>query len=266
MGMNHAVLGRSSASGALDRADPRPLYFQLREAILHDIEDRGLKPGDRLPTEAVLQHRYGVSRSTIRQALADLAIEGVIRTAHGVGTFVAEPKIRHVPLLTSFTELVSSQGFEPSHRVLESVMVGAPPDVAADLGVEPGSTCRFLRRLMLADGKVVGFAETWLPHDLVGAHDELFERDRLDQGSLYAVLQAPPVGLELHRAMESISPGVADSRAAGLLECAEGNPVLLINRVTFTPEDRAVEATHLVFAGDRYEYRVELFRPQEGRR
>ena len=58
-----------------------------------------------------------------------------------------------------------------------------------------------------------------------------------------------------------VSPGVADYKGAGLLGCAEGSPVLLINRVTFTPEDRAVEATHLVFAGDRYEYRVELFRP-----
>jgi GntR family transcriptional regulator len=250
-----------ASAPSLDRRGPVPLYFQLREAILKDIERQGLKPGDRIPTEAALQRSYGVSRSTIRQALADLAAEGLIRTAHGVGTFVAEPKIRHVPLLTSFTELVSSQGFEPSHRVLLSMLVGAPPEVAKDLGLEPGAVCRFLRRLMLADGKPVGLAETWLPHDVVGAHDELFEQDRLDRGSLYEVLQAPPVGLALHRAVEAISPGVADYKGAGLLGCAEGSPVLLINRVTFTPEDRAVEATHLVFAGDRYEYRVELFRP-----
>jgi GntR family transcriptional regulator len=247
----------------LDRRGPLPLYFQLREAVLREIEDRGLEAGDRLPTEAALQRTYRVSRSTIRQALAEMAAEGLIRTVHGVGTFVAEPKIHHVPLLTSFTELASSQGFVPSHRVLISMLVGAPPEVATDLGLETGTACRFLRRLMLADGKEVGLAETWLPHDVVGAHDELFEQARLDRGSLYEVLQGPPIALALHRAVESISPGVADSRSAGLLGCAEGSPVLLINRVTFTPQDRAVEATHLVFAGDRYEYRVELFRPAE---
>jgi GntR family transcriptional regulator len=261
--MNEATASPAAGPAGVDRRDPRPLYFQLREAILREIDEAGLRPGDRLATEAALQRRYGVSRSTIRQALAELAAEGRIRTVHGVGTFVAEPKIHHVPLLTSFTELVSSQGFEPSHRVLLSMLVGAPPDVAVDLGLEHGARCRFLRRLMLADWKPVGFAETWLPHDVVGAHDELFEQDRLDGGSLYAVLQSPPVGLALHRAVESISPGVADSKAAGWLGCAEGSPVLLINRVTFTPDDRPVEATHLVFTGDRYEYRVELFRPVE---
>jgi GntR family transcriptional regulator len=262
--MKAASAARERGSAPLNRRDPLPLYFQLREAILREMEDGGLRAGDRLPTEAALQHRYGVSRSTIRQALAELAAEGVIRTVHGVGTFVAESKIRHVPLLTSFTELVSSQGFEPSHQVLDSVVVGAPPDVAVELGVEPGTACRFLRRLLLADGAAVGVAETWLPHAVVGAHEELFEQDRLGRGSLYAVLQAPPVGLQLHRAVESISPRVADADAAGLLGCEEGSPVLSIKRVTFTPEDRVVEATHLVFAGDRYEYRVELHRPQEG--
>ncbi len=264
--MNGASAARVAASAALDRRDPLPLYSQLRGAILREMEERGLRPGTRLPTEAALQRRYGVSRSTIRQAMAELAAEGVIRTVHGVGTFVAESKIRHVPLLTSFTELVSAQGFEPSHRILASVVVGAPPDVAVELGVGPGTTCRFLRRLMLADGTAVGVAETWLPHDVVGAHEELFDQDRLGGGSLYAVLQSPPLGLVLHRAVESISPGVADSEAAGLLGCGEGSPVLSIKRVTFTPEDRVVEATHLVFAGDRYEYRVELHRPQEGAR
>lgn len=248
----------------LDREAALPLYAQLRDALLREVKDGGLQPGDRFPTEAAIRERYRVSRATIRQALADLEAGGVIRKVQGLGTFVAVPKIRHVPLLTSFTELASSQGFTPSHRVLSSSTEQAPAEVAAELGLADGAPCRFLRRLFLADGEAVGLAETWLPAAALGGHDELFERERLDQGSMYEALQSEPIGLVLERAVETISPGAVDAQSAGLLGCEPGAPVLLIRRLTFTPDGSAVEATRLVFVGDRYEYRVELHRPELG--
>jgi len=251
----------------LDREAPLPLYVQLREALLREIRDGGLKPGDRFPSEAAVRDRYRVSRATVRQALGDLEAGGLIRKVQGLGSFVAVPKIRHVPLLTSFTELASSQGFTPSHRVLSSSVEDLPAEVAGDLGLAEGARCRFLRRLFLADGKAVGLAETWLPLNALHGHDDLFDRERLDQGSMYEVLQSEPIGLVLDHAVETISPGVVDALSAELLSCDAGTPVLLIRRLTFTPEGHAVESTRLVFVGDRYEYQVELHRPaQDGRR
>jgi GntR family transcriptional regulator len=119
-----------------------------------------------------------------------------------------------------------------------------------------------LRRLFLADGSAVGLAETWLPLDALHGHDDLFERDRLGQGSMYEVLRSEPIGLVLDHAAETISPGVVDSLSAQVLGCDEGAPVLIIRRLTFTPEGQPVESTRLVFVGDRYEYRVELHRPE----
>lgn len=248
----------------LDREHPLPLYAQLRDALLREVREGGLEPGDRFPSEAAIRDRYRVSRATVRQALADLEARGVIRKVQGLGSFVAAPKIRHVPLLTSFTELASSQGFAPSHRVLSSSVEEAPADVANELGLAQGASCRFLRRLFLADGDAVGLAETWLPLDELVGHDDLLDRDRLDRGSMYEVLQSEPIGLVLDRAVETISPGVVDAPRAELLGCEAGTPVLLIRRLTYTPEKRAVESTRLVFVGDRYEYRVELRRPGPG--
>lgn len=250
----------------LDRAAPLPLYFQLREAILREIHARGLAPGDQLPTEAELERRYGVSRSTIRQALNDLAADGVIRRIQGKGTFVGTPKIQHVPVLTSFSELLRSQGYTPSHRLLASSVRPAPPEVADGLGLEEGAACRFLRRLFLADADPVGLAETWLPRSLLGEHDDLLEQGAIEYGSLYELLQGEPIGLVLSRAIETINPGLAEEPDAGLLRCEPGGPLLLIKRITFTPDDRAVEWTRLLFAGDRYEYRVEMQRPAQIRR
>ena len=250
----------------LDREAPLPLYVQLRDALLREIREGGLRPGDRFPSEAVIRDRYGVSRATVRQALADLEAGGTIRKVQGLGSFVAVPKIRHVPLLTSFTELASSQGFTPSHRVLSSSVEEVREDDAAELGLAEGTRCRFLRRLFLADGTAVGLAETWLPLDALQGHDDLFDGERLAQGSMYEVLQSAPIGLVLDHAAETISPGALDAPSAELLGCEPGTPVLLIRRLAFTPAGQCVESTRLVFVGDRYEYRVELHRPAVGGR
>jgi GntR family transcriptional regulator len=253
-------------SARLDREAPLPLYVQLKDALLREVREGGLQPGDRFPSEAAIRDRYRVSRATIRQALAELEAGGVIRKVQGLGSFLAAPKIRHVPLLTSFTELASSQGFTPSHRVLSSSVEGAPAGAAAELGLAEGVPCRFLRRLFLADGNAVGLAETWLPIDALHGHDDLFDRDRLDRGSMYEVLQSEPIGLVLDHAVETISSDVVDNPSAELLDCEAGTPVLLIRRLTFTPEGQPVESTRLVFVADRYEYRVELHRPEPGGR
>ena len=191
----------SGAVAVLDRGAPLPLYVQLRDALLREVREGGLRPGDRFPSEALIQDRYRVSRATVRQALADLEQSGVIRRVQGLGSFVAAPKIRHVPLLTSFTELASSQGFVPSHRVLSSSLAEVPPDGADDLGLPEGTRCRVLRRLFLADDEPVGLAETWLPLDVLRGHDDLFERERLGRGSMYDVLRSEPIGLVLHHAV-----------------------------------------------------------------
>lgn len=250
--------------GVLDRDAPLPLYAQLRDALLHEIRDGGLQPGDRVPSEAAIRDRYRVSRATVRQALADLESGGVIRKVQGLGSFVSVPKIRHVPLLTSFTELATSQGFTPSHRVLSSSVEEVTAEGAADVSLAQGTRCRFLRRLFLADDSAVGLAETWLPLNALQGHDDLFDRERLDEGSMYEVLQRDPIGLVLDHAVETVSPGVVDSAEAERLGCDAGTPVLLIRRLTFTPDRQVVESTRLVFVGDRYEYRVELHRPEPG--
>ena len=248
----------------LDRTAPLPLYAQLKDALLWEIRDGGLQPGDRFPSEAVIRDRYHVSRATVRQALADLEAGGVIRKVQGLGSFVASPKIRHVPLLASFSELAVSQGFVPSHRVLSSVVEDVSAGIADELGLAAGTRCRFLRRLFLADDSVVGLAETWLPLSVLRGHDQLLDRGRLDDGSMYEVLQGDPIGLVLDHAVETISPGAADASDAELLGCEPGTPVLLIRRLTSTFDGRIVESTRLVFVGERYEYRVELQRPQPG--
>lgn len=73
----------------LDEADPRPLWQQLADLLRSRIE-RGELAG-RLEAETALAQHYGVSRDTVRRALADLARDRLIRSTRGRGTFVVPP-------------------------------------------------------------------------------------------------------------------------------------------------------------------------------
>lgn len=245
----------------LDRRAPVPLYHQLKRALVHQIRSERLAPGARLPTEVEIEQRYQVSRTTIRQALQELVLEGVVERVQGRGTFVAEAPLTHLPLLTSFTDNMRAQGHRASRRVLESRVGVAPPAVAEALELPPGALCRFLRRLLLADERAIGVAETWLPTAVLGDNDALFEPSTLESDSLYELLQRPPIGLMLQRGVEAVRSALADAAQGALLGCEPGAPVLMVDRLSFTADERPVESTRLVFDGSRYAYRSELSRP-----
>lgn len=72
----------------VDHLDPTPLWKQLAAVLRQMIESDQLKPRDPLPSESTLQQDYGVSRGTIRKALAELKADGLIVTIAGRGSFV----------------------------------------------------------------------------------------------------------------------------------------------------------------------------------
>lgn len=227
--------------------------------MLLEIRNRALVPGDRLPTEAEIEERYGVSRSPIRQALNELVVEGVVERVQGRGTFVAPKKIVHLPKLTSFTENMRAQGFEPTRRVVRLERRFPDTEVAASLRTLEGVECHYLMRTLLADGVAVGASETWLPADIIG--DVEFDVSVLEENSLYDFLQRPPIALDLDHGAETIRARRAGPQAAGLLGIGAEDPVLVVDRLTRRSDDRIVESTRMVFAADRYEYAVEVDRP-----
>lgn len=243
--------------------DPRsavPLYVQLRERLRAQIEAGELKPGDRLPTEVELEERYEVSRSTIRQAVGDLQADGLVQRVQGKGTFVASPKIQHVPELKSFTDLLRSQGYDPTHRPLDSAIVVAPDAMCHELGLDEGTSCRFLERLLVADDRPVGVSRTWLPLLVLGTADRTIAQGTLAGGSLYRLLGECSPELAPRTGSETIQPALAGLDEARLLGCEVGTALLSIRRCTWTATDQPLEWTDLVFVPGRYEYRVELQR------
>jgi len=117
----------------VDRASPIPLHIQIKEALKERIVRRTLNPGDLVPGDLELCGQFGVSRTTVRQGLAELAREGWVVRQRGRGTFVAHLKLteRAVERLSGFFEDMVVLGYPPVSQVLRQLLRAADEQVAA---------------------------------------------------------------------------------------------------------------------------------------
>ena len=231
-----------------------PLYHQIKEDLLESIKGGGLTPGDRIESEPELMDRYHVSRATVRQALGQLVAEGYLVIRRGLGTYVAEPKIRQGLLgMYSFSREIERLGMRPGTHVQALGEEPAGPSVAAALGIRVGEPVIALRRLRSADDEPMMLETSWLP---VSRFPGLADRD-MEHARLYDVL-ADEYGVRPTRAREEFEPVLLSSDEARLLGKHAGDPALLLERVAFDADGRPVEFCRSVVRGDRCRYFVEL--------
>ena len=116
----------------LDKDVPIPLYFQLEKLILEEIDNGNYPVGSMIPTEMELSQMFGISRTTVRQAISDLVREEHLYRIKSKGTFVAHPKLVQgfIQSIQSFDDDVRSTGRTPSTEVLDLKLVELEPEVA----------------------------------------------------------------------------------------------------------------------------------------
>ena len=133
------------------RGDRRPLPLQLREEILAIIESEGLQPGDRLPTEIAIADRFGVGRTTAREALKLLEQDGIIDVRHGSGRFVSPVAMleRSMTRLESVTEMMRAHGYSVTNRVVSATSRPASAEEMTILGLPEGEVVMQLERVRL---------------------------------------------------------------------------------------------------------------------
>ncbi|CRK61232.1 Predicted transcriptional regulator of N-Acetylglucosamine utilization, GntR family [Alloactinosynnema sp. L-07] len=250
------MLEMSDADGpdTVLRAQREPKYWGLKRHLLDLLGS--LPPGSPIPTERSLATDFDVSRTTVRQALAELTVEGRLLRVQGKGTFAAEPKVAQRLQLSSYTEDMRAQGREPSSKLLEVAEIPAEVELARLLGVRPGAKVLRLHRLRLADGEPMALESTHLP---LGRFRGL-RRFVTDGGSLYQVLR-DRFGVEMGHAEETIETALAAPHEADLLGADIGMPMLLLSRHSFDTEEKPVEWVRSLYRGDRYKFVTTLNRP-----
>ena len=236
----------------IERKSPVPLYFQLKQLLAERITKGEWRPGDMLPTEEQLQDHYGLSRTTVRQALKELEFEGLISRHRGRGTFVSRPKISHSPdPRFNLSAYLSEQGMRPGWRVLSAGWVQATAEVAKRLGVESDAQLYQLRRLRLANREPIGYH---IAH-VIPALGQAIDESQLDQGGSLDYLRATGL-LDRSLANRTIEAVLASDDVARHLDVLKGSPILMIRRRVFDAAGIPVEDMRAMYRGDRFQYRV----------
>jgi GntR family transcriptional regulator len=225
---------------------------QIAGALRAQILAGGSRPGDRLETEPALARRLGVSRSTLRSAIALLEHEGHIERRHGAGTFVtARPVLRNdLGQNFSVTDMIAGAGRRPGTADMQADLVAAPVDIAQQLQVETGAPLSRLRRVRTADGRRVVDSTDWArAEDL--SPDEL---KAIARGSIYAALAR--LGLGIQHGVARIEPAIAGRELAARLAISPGTLVFAIHQVDYMEVGRPVLASLEFHLADAFELTI----------
>jgi GntR family transcriptional regulator len=228
------------------------LPHRIAGALRAQILTGDSRPGDRLETEPALARRLGVSRSTLRSAIALLEHEGHIERRHGAGTFVtARPVLRNdLGQNFSVTDMIAGAGRRPGTADMQADLVAAPADIAQQLQVETGAPLSRLRRVRTADGRRVVDSTDWArAEDL--SPDEL---KAIARGSIYAALAR--LGLGIQHGVARIEPAIAERDLAARLAISRGTLVFAIHQVDYMEVGRPVLASLEFHLADAFELTI----------
>ena len=235
----------------LDFKNAVPLHAQLKEILKEEILN-GLFQ-DKIPSERELIDRFSVSRSTVREAISALVIDGILEKKHGKGTFISHRPVEEwLGSITTYNDIVGDMGMEPGTKLLYQGIETTPESVGITLGAD-----QFYKidRLRYANNIPIALEMQYYPLD-IGL--KLKEYD-LNDAVIYDLLEVK-LGIKLWKADQIITSVQPTSEEAGHLGIKESGSILLIERMTYDPADNLVEYLRGIFRGDMYAFRIKLTR------
>jgi GntR family transcriptional regulator len=236
----------------IDRASPVPLYHQLAEQLTAAVTDGTLSPGDAFENEVALAARLGLSRPTVRRAIAELVGRGLLVRRRGIGTTVASQVVHRQTRLTSLYDDLLRADRMPSTQVL-SLQSGVTDERAAvALGLEPSASLVAMVRLRYAGGVPIALLRNWLP-----SHFSDLSAEQLQADGLYAVLRRR--GVRPAVARQSFSARNATAHERRLLALTKPEPLLTVTRTAYDGDGSPVEFGDDCYRSDQYSVDVMVY-------
>lgn len=239
----------------MDHADRHePKYARLIRQLQERLSEMHERSESCFPSERELCEQYGVSRITVRRALAELEASGSIYRIHGKGAFVSREKFQQrLTRLTSFTEDMRDRNMVSGAKILAFETVSATARIAEGLQVEEGAPVALLKRLRLANGAPMAIETCYLTCE-VGA---VVKEHIADDVSLYALLRGV-CGIIPVSAEQSIEVGLLQPWERSLLGKEAPVYALCMTRQTFDETHRVVEYVESKYRGDGYSYHISI--------
>jgi GntR family transcriptional regulator len=243
------VIALAQALGPLDESSPLPLYQQLQRALREAIERRILGPDDALPPERDLAADLDISRITVRKAIDGLVNEGILMRRQGSGTFVCARVEKNFAKITSFSEDMRARGRNPRSVWLKRAEGTVTPEESLTLRLSPGTPVYRFSRIRFADELPMALEYATVLASCLPSLDAV-------ESSLYEALER--TGHRPVRALQRLRAVLLTAEQAKLLGARERDAGLLVERVGFHKDGRAVEFSQSYYRGDIYDFVAEL--------
>ncbi len=243
--MDDAVLALRPDPAA---ASQLPQHTRIAYWLERLITSGKLEAGDRLPSEVDIAAALGVSRMTLRQALAGIEAKGLLERRRGRfgGSFVTRARFDfNLSGLPGFTEQMRRAHVEAGAHVVRSGTRRPTPEVRTALRLRRGQQVHEVIRIRSANGDAIALEETCFPADVFPGMLAMNLTD-----SLYGVMQRE-FGRAPYTADEVIEPVKATRQQAELLGVSSDDPLLLITRTSYDADATPVEFAHDYFRPDR---------------
>ena len=233
----------------LDESSALPLYQQLQRALRRAIEARLIAPDDALPPERDIAEDFQISRITVRKAIDGLVGEGLLMRRQGAGTFVCARVEKNFSKLTSFSEDMRARGRTPRTVWLRKSEGSVTPEEALTLRSSPGTPVYRFHRIRYADDAPMAIEYATVLAACLPSLDAV-------ESSLYEALER--AGNRPVRALQRLRAVLFTAEQAKLLQIHERDAGLLVERVGFIKDGRAMEFTQSYYRGDIYDFVAEL--------
>jgi GntR family transcriptional regulator len=242
-------------SEIVDFNSPIPRYLQISNWLEEMIRKGRYSVGDRLPSESSLADICGVNRNTVRQAISELVVKGLISKRNGIGSFISAKDQSSVKYtlqnISSFTDDMLSMGITPQTKILSQEVVEADGKLGEKLMLGRDSRVILTKRLRSGNGIPLVIERSYLPY---GEYKSLLGM-RLT-GSLYHVL-TEKFGTELHRSIQTFRAIALTREDTILLDVPPKSPGIFLESIIYDSKNVAVEVLHAHHRGDKYVFQVE---------
>jgi len=230
-----------------------PLYLQIAQQLRNSIQADAYVVGDRLPPESQLSQQFSVNRHTIRQAIAQLKQDGLLRSERGSGTFVAAPIRYAIGQRVRYNEALKAQGHDAAFKLVRAVEIPAEASVARHLKIEVGAAVAHVERLGMADGEPISVGSGYFP--LTMFPDLLSEESvaHLQKTGSISRWLSDRYQIDHIRLSTSVSARLVQPQDAKLLELPLNQPILMAESVNADQKGRLIEYGVARLRGDRME-------------
>lgn len=234
-----------------------PMYCQLKQIIIDNIQSGEIKDNDKLPTESELCAKFGISRSTVRQALNELEEENYIYKIHGKGSFALSGYIKQpAGKLRSFSDEITDLGHKPGAQLMDKKMGKADSETARNLNIQEGDPVFQVIRLRFIDDEI--FSLNFSSFSL-GIFPDLTSVD-FNAASMMEEIQSK-LHCEAVHATLTLEATATMPEIAEVIERKVGSPLLLMKRTTYIKRNQVespLEFVQVYFVPDKYKYEVQL--------